>query len=253
MSVNQALFRDALLAPSQPVPEGLTDGAGHPAGRRFSVYRNNVAVSLTEALELGFPVIRRLIGDENFRAVMGIFLRAHPPSSPILALYGDALPGFLEGFQPLAHLAYLPDIARLEQALRVAYHAADAPPADTAALGALPPEALLATRFRLAPATHLVASDWPIHAIWTYNTRTGAPKPRPRPETALVVRPDFDPEPLCLTPAAGAFVAALAAGATLGEAHDAGAAREDGFDLSAPLATLIEARAIAAILPGDRE
>lgn len=253
MTVDQATFRAALLAPDRPVPPGLTDGRARKAGSRFSVYRNNVAVSLTEALELGFPVIRRLIGDEKFRAVMGVFLRAHPPTSPILSVYGDALPGFLEEFPPLAHLGYLPDIARLEQALRVSYHAADAPPADLSCLQTLAPDALLGARFGLASAVHLVTSDWPIHAIWTYNTTEDAPKPAPRPEATLVVRPAFDPKPICLDPAGAGCVAALMAGATLGGAHDAATALDPAFDLTSMLGLLFETRAVTAIHTGAPE
>ena len=33
--MRQAEFRDALLDPDLPVPAGLTDPQGHPAGRRF--------------------------------------------------------------------------------------------------------------------------------------------------------------------------------------------------------------------------
>lgn len=36
-------------------------------GRRFDVYRNNVASSLTDALEVGFSAIAKLVGQRNFR------------------------------------------------------------------------------------------------------------------------------------------------------------------------------------------
>ena len=51
---DQSAFAAALMDPTQPAPEGLRDPFGGPAGKRFDVYRNNVAVSLTEALETGF-------------------------------------------------------------------------------------------------------------------------------------------------------------------------------------------------------
>jgi hypothetical protein len=56
----------------------VTDPAGRPAGARFDVYRNR------EALVTGFPVVHALVGDAFFRAMAGVFLRAHPPTSPIL-------------------------------------------------------------------------------------------------------------------------------------------------------------------------
>jgi hypothetical protein len=242
MNVAQHAFAAALLDPGRAVPEGLLAPDGSPAGRRFSVYRNNVAVSLTEALATAFPVLAKLLGEANFRGLAGLYLRAHPPASPVLMLYGERMPAFLAGLPQVAHLPYLPDIARLEQALREAYHAADAMPLSGAALAALPPERLLAARLRLHPAVRVVASDWPIHGIWRRNSVAGAPKPEMRAETVLVTRPDLDPVQTLLPEGAAAFLAALAGGATLGAAIEAGG---EAFDVTATLPLLIAAGALA--------
>ncbi|MEB8385831.1 DNA-binding domain-containing protein [Rhodobacteraceae bacterium KMM 6894] len=251
MTVDQTQFRAALLDSALPAPEGLNDGHGHPAGARFSVYRNNVAVSLTEALEISFPAVRKLIGDENFKAVMGIFLRRHPPDTPMISQYGTALPGFLEGFAPLAHLAYLPDVARLEQALRESYHAADGTPLDPAILQGMPPDTLMTARLTLAPALRLVRSRWPIHGIWAYNMETGAPQPPGGAQDVLVTRPDFDPIQTPLPPGGGAFIAALLAAHSFAEAHEHATADTPTFDLTTTLGALIAGRAIHAITPGE--
>ena len=247
MSVSQSDFRAALLDPARPVPEGLRDGAGQPAGRRFSVYRNNVAVSLTEALASGFPALHELLGEANFQSVMGVFLRAHPPQSPVMIHYGAALPAFLEAFAPLAHLPYLADVARLELALRRAYHAADAPPIDPAALGALAPDALAETRLQLAPAVRVLRSRHPVFSVWTYTLHPPAPPPRPGAEAVLVARPGFEAVARLLPPGGATLLLGLVEGATLGAAIARAEAAVAGFDPAPVLALLFELEAITGM------
>lgn len=242
----QTDFTAALFDAARPVPEGLVDPDGRPAGRRFDVYRNNVAVSLTEALETGFPVLRKLLGEANFKGLAGLFLRAHPPGSPRLMHYGAEMPGFLEGLPQLAHLPYLPDVARLELALRESYHAADAVPVDPSALAALPPERLGDVRLGLAPAVRVLSSRWPVHGIWRRNTDAGAPKPEMRPEDVLVARPEYDPVPVLLPPGGAAFLRALGAGHTVARALDVTADYPD-FDLTATLSALLSGAAITRL------
>ncbi|WP_138934498.1 DNA-binding domain-containing protein [Roseovarius arcticus] len=247
---DQTTFRTALLDAEKPVPPGLGDGRGGPAGARFDVYRNNVASSLIDALEAGFPAVQKLIGPTNFRAIMGVFVRQHPPIAPMIAVYGAALPGFLEQFPPLAHLAYLPDVARLEQALRESYHSADCEPLDPASLQSLAPEALLSARITLSPALRIIRSRWPVHAIWAYNMQADAPKPTGAPQDVIVTRPAFDPQMAVAGPGGAAFAAGLASGATVSAAHDAALAEAPDFDLPAILGILIAGHALHNLKSG---
>ncbi|MEO1536544.1 MAG: DNA-binding domain-containing protein [Pseudomonadota bacterium] len=245
--VDQTTFRAALLDPKAARPTGLSDADGAPAGRRFDVYRNNVAVSLTEALEVAFPALRKLVGEANFRLLARAFLRAHPPKSPLLMLYGADLPGFLAEFPPTRETRYLPDVARLEQALRESYHAADAAPIDPSALQSIPPEDLMTQTLSLAPSLRLVWSDWPVHAIWSFNMRSGAPKPQMAAEDVVVLRAEFDPEPVLLPTGGATFLSALLQGETLETAVTAASNKTPEFDLSQVLALLIGANALIKI------
>lgn len=244
MSPVSPAFRTALLDPGRPVPEGLTDGAGRPAGRRFDVYRNNVAASLTEALEAGFPATASLLGGANFKGVAGAFLRLHPPASPRMTLYGADFPDFLDGFAPLAPYPYLGDVARLEYALRESYHAADHDPLDPAAL-AVAPDALMALRLVPAPSVRLVSSRWPVHALWAFD-RAGGPKPRAEAQDVVILRDGFDPAPHLLPPGGVAFLRALDGRAALGDAVAAALDAAPGFDLAALLTQLLSHAALRA-------
>jgi hypothetical protein len=238
--MTQSAFAQALLNPEAAIPAGIVDPEGRHAPRRFSVYRNNVASSLTRALEAAFPTVRKLVGDEFFAAMAGVFLRAHPPNSRMLMLYGDAMPGFLEGFPPVAHLGYLPDIARLDQAMRESYHAGDSQPLGEPEFQRLIGEDIARLRLRLAPSLRLVRSRWPVVSIWSA-TAEGGPAPMPGAEDALILRPEFDPRPHRLPPLGGVFVQGVLDGLTLGESHDLAGA---SVDLTAILSLLVLGRAI---------
>ena len=250
MIPDQTAFRAALLDATRPVPDGLSDGQNRPAGRRYNVYRNNIAVSLGEALTTGFPVIAKLLGAQNFDGIAAIYLRAHPPQSPLMMQYGQDFPDFLAGFAPLAHLGYLADVARLELALRASYHAADAQAIDPAVLQTIAPETLMAAHITLAPAVRLLRSDWPIYDIWRYNTQDNAPKPQAGAQDVLVTRPEFDPEPHLLPAGGAAWITALN-DHTFGDAHDIALNTHADFDLGAALGLLIRGHAVTGIISKD--
>lgn len=247
MSVSQADFTRAMMDAGQPVPEGLTDHLGEPAGRRFSVYRNNVAVSLTEAMHSAFPVIAKLLGKQNIDGLAGIYLRQHPPSSPLMMFYGEHFPAFLEGMEQLRHLGYLGDVARLELALRRAYHAADAAPIAPETLGALPPDALLNTRLALAPASAGAALALAHSRHLALQHRRGRAQASPQAQDVLITRPEFDPIPQNLPPAGAVWIRALMAGATIGEAMEHAAAEDEAFDLGSTLALLLQGGAVTGL------
>lgn len=242
--MTQSQFAAALLDPEAPVPPGLVGPDGLYAPRRFAVYRNNVALSLTRALEAAFPTVRKLVGEAFYAALAGEFLRAHPPSSRMLMLYGAEMPGFLARFPPVAYLGYLPDVARLDQAMRESYHAADSRPLPEAEFSRLVGADIAGLRLRLAPSLRLVRSPWPVVSIWEANHEGGA-SPRAVAEDALVLRPEFDPRPWRLPAGGGVFVAGLTEGRALGDCVDmAGAA----LDLAAVLGVMIAGRAITGVV-----
>ncbi|MCX7564865.1 DNA-binding domain-containing protein [Sulfitobacter sp. F26169L] len=241
MSVNQSSFRAALLDAAAPAPQGLQDATGAPAGRRYDVYRNNVVVSLTEAMKLAFPTVRALVGPENFDSLAPLFVRQHPPSSPLMMHYGADFPAFLEAFTPLAHLGYLGDVARFDLARRACYHAADAVPFDAAVLQR-PPEVLGNLHLVCAPATRLIRSRWPVFDLWQRATDPTAPAPRPVGQAVLITRPEFDPEVHLLPTGAATWFTTLRT-RSLGAAIEAATAAAPDFDFATTLTLALQSHA----------
>ncbi|EBA12695.1 HvfC/BufC N-terminal domain-containing protein [Roseobacter sp. CCS2] len=244
MTVTQSAFKAAVLDPAATVPTGIVNPDGAAASKRFDVYRNNVAVSLSDALESAFPVVRKLVGDEFFRAMAGVYLRKHPPKTPLMMFYGDAMPQFLRRFEPTKSIGYLPAIARIELAMRHAYHAKDVAPADAQALTTLASDALMSTKLSIAPATQTVTSDFPIHAIYLANTQADAPKPVMQPQAVVITRAGFDPQIHLVNAAAATCIEALKKGQSLGQAI---ATADDTLDLGTVLGLLLAQGAVTEI------
>ncbi|MEM9756243.1 MAG: DNA-binding domain-containing protein [Pseudomonadota bacterium] len=237
----QSGFTDALLDADAPAPEGVKNPFGGAAGKRFDVYRNNVVSSLIDALATGFPVLQRLVGEEFFRAMAGVFVRAHPPDDPRLMFYGRRLPGFLADFPPVAHLPYLPDVAKLELGLRESYHAADAPPLT---LTGYDPAEVLALCPRMAPSALVVRSNYPIYDIWRANTDPDAPKPGRAAQTVLITRPLFDPAPHLLPEGGFDFARRLKGRLPLSDAMAATLAAAPGADVAALMSLFVSTGAL---------
>ncbi len=241
-------FAAALLDADAPLPRGLTGPGGTPSHKRFSVYRNNVVVSLIEALQAAYPATHRLVGEAFFVAMAQIFVRQHPPQSPRMLDYGDGFADFIAGFAPAATLPYLADVARIERAWLEAYHAPEAPSLNAGDMDDVSLEIAGDLVFQLHPSLRLVHSVFPALTIWRMNVaEDGAPALEldDRAETALIVRPEAEVEVRFLPPGGASFVAALVDGLTLARAT-ARAFDSEGFDLADSLSGLLDAGAFTA-------
>lgn len=198
---------------------------------RFEVYRNNTYASILDVLAGTFPTVQTLLGEALFTRLVTAFIRNAPSRANHLLDYGAELPGFIALSEPLAEQPWLPDVARLDWARDAAYVAADAMPVDPALLQGLTPEALMDLRLVLIPSATVLASDWPVHAIWMNADSFRAGNARQRREHVLVARPGMQVETIPLQGAEHALLATLRDGGTLGEAAMAAQETDPSFDL----------------------
>lgn len=241
-----------LLDPACETPALVAGPNGKAAAKRFNVYRNNVTVSLIDALAAVFPATMRITGETFFRAMARFHVREAPPTSPLLFEYGRDFPDFIERYEHAQSMPWLADVARIERAWLDAYHAADAAALQPNVLASVPPERLGDLVFEVHPATRIVRSAYPAVTIFSAN-RASDPVGRieaAAAESALVTRPMLDVEVRCLSPGAEIFLVHLMAGEPLGKAAATASTSCPEFDLATAIRTMIEAGAFTAIRHG---
>ncbi|OBS10835.1 HvfC/BufC N-terminal domain-containing protein [Acidihalobacter prosperus] len=238
----QAAFAAALTDPTRAGSVGLRDGVLDPA-RRLAVYRNNTAITQTEALAGIYPAVQQLVGEDFFAALAAHYREHHPSRSGDLRDFGAELADFIARFDAAAGLPYLPDVARLEWAWHCCFHAAEARALDPAGLARI--AAAREPELSLIPAARLLHSPYPVAEIWGF-----ALDPERRqgtldldtlpPAHLLVARPEDEVYVLALDPPDHHWLSGLAAGSSLSDALAATLAAHPGFDLAERLPALLE-------------
>lgn len=186
----------------------------------LSIYRNNAAINFRSALESGFPVLRRRVGDDYFRQLAAQYRQHNPSRSGDLHWVGRDFAAFMAEYHQGTEYAWLADLARLEWSRELAAVSVARASIGADVLARFTPEQLEDLVFSLQPSLRLLASDFPIFSIWAANQVDNAPPVDQSlsGECGLVrVRSDYV-EVRRLEPFLFSYLSALAAGAPLGEA-----------------------------------
>jgi hypothetical protein len=252
-----AAFARGLTNPDVQAPKDVTGTAGKDPRKgvlkRYNVYRNNVTVSLIDALAAIYPAVQRLTGIDFFRAMARFHLRATPPVSPLLFEYGRDFPAFIEQYEYAQAMPWLADVARIERAWLDAYHAADLPVLPARIFEGIEPAQLGELRFTPHPAAQVVRSAYSAVSIFAMNRRDEPVEPldSSEREDALVTRPDQDVIVSRLPDGGAAFLNTLIAGESLGVAVAAAFDEAPSFDLPGSLNGMIASGVLTAIQRGD--
>jgi hypothetical protein len=240
-------FAQALCDPALPPPSALRVAEGVDVAQRFAVYRNNVHVSLIDALADRFAVTQALVGEEFFRAMAREFVFGHKPADPVLAAYGDDIPEFIESHEPAATLPFLADVARLERDWSRAWAAADETALDRRGLASISAPQLAAARIRPHPAAYLIRSPWPVADLWQAHQQRepDLSSIKWQPQNVLITRPELEIRLQQLETGVSVVALALLQGESITQA----AARTEGIDIGAALALFIDCGMIAEVLP----
>lgn len=218
--------------------------------RRIGIYANNVRENFLATLEAGFPVLVRLAGRDWFRQAGSGYFRLHPSRSGNLHHVGERFAAYLEAELADGPYAYFADVARLEWAYQEVLVAAEPTTLDLVELAAIAPERHDQLVFEMSPAARLVASMYPLLAIWRANQPGSDTTTTVRLDAGasrlLVVRLDRHVELRELPSGEFVFLAAATGGASVVDATAEALAADPEFELVVALPRLVRLGALTA-------
>lgn len=252
LATTQSVFAEMLRSAVVSADErAVFNSTGKSLAERLALYRGNVLANGRKALSAAYPVVEQLVGGEFFDGLAREYGRRSPSSNGDLTLYGERFGEFLDGFEHVRDLPYLPDVARLEWAVHRAHYAADSERLDLTALASIPVESQGALRPRLHPACALLVSRWPLARIRAVHQPDHSGDRRVEFDDelhrCLVFRPEWRVAVDELDVAPHAFLESALSGTSLDRCVDAALAADASFDLGQALAAWIEARVIVAL------
>jgi hypothetical protein len=196
-----------------------------------------------------FSEVRRLAGEDSFRAMAWRFIGQQPSGRLRERNWCERFPSFLRSQGQAGSFSYVADIAALEVACSKARAAGSVRPVAGKVLAALTPEQFASLRLVLHPSFHVVQSRFPILTIWRNNQRDRSSSMIERwcAEAALVTRPFRDVRITGLPPGGREFLMAMAEGQSVASAVGHAIAAAPSFDASAGRAILVESSVVVAI------
>jgi hypothetical protein len=226
----------ATMATIESVEDVVTASATQSAAERLAIYQRSYQARLLECLRAVFPALRHALGHALFERFATDYLVHHPPASYTLARLAAGFPAYLaatrpDAARPAAERApwadFLIELATLEFVFQEVYDGEGLETAVRPAVDevvALPPGALLATRFVPAPSLRLFELGFATHAYLTVVRRGEEPPlPAPHPTPLAVTRHQWRVRFHPLFKQQYALLAALDGSRTLGEAIAAAA------------------------------
>jgi hypothetical protein len=161
----------------------LASGCPVDAAVGLSVHAGGYPARIHDALLESFPAVAHFVGEAEFVRLASRFVSVSPPTGYNLNDAGAGFAAFLEADSASCRLDFLPDLARLEWRIVVAFHAPRLPAADPSRLADLArtgEEDCAGGAIALQPGTGLVRSKWPILSLWQL-------RETPRSEMSLAV------------------------------------------------------------------
>ncbi len=194
-----------------------------PVSTRLAIYGGGYGARLTEALQMNFPALAKLLGDADFETVAAAYIGSHDSSFASIRYYGHQLAQFLARAEAYAARPWLAELAEWEWAMTETFDAANADVIDAGAMARVSPEHWSDLRLRWHPSIGRLKLTWNVPQLWkalTSETQPPLPSATAEPGQWLLWRQELEIFFRLLTPPEGAALGAVRDGCSFGEMCD---------------------------------
>jgi hypothetical protein len=144
------------------------DEASDFDSRGLAIYQRNLKAHAINALQISFPTVNKLIGDEIFSHTAQQLLKQDPPNAGDWGLWGEQFPKLLKQLTALQDFAYVADMGQLDLLLHLLGREKDNE-LNMSTMSLLGSCELDQIRIVLNPAIKLIVSEFPIIDIYNAN------------------------------------------------------------------------------------
>jgi hypothetical protein len=132
----------------------------------LGLYRNNFYMSFRDYLQVCFPSVEALVGDEFFEQLTKAFTKDKSLESASIEFYGEQFAGYIASCEQTKSLPYLADVARFDWAIDRAKSVIEFEEFSFTDLAQLNEQQQLDIVFSVLPNTLLMATQSPVFDIW---------------------------------------------------------------------------------------
>ncbi len=133
---------------------------------RLGIYSDAYRIRLRETLEVDYPKLHSLLGDEAFARLALRYIDAYPSNNPSLRWFGSHMADYLAGNAPYKSQPVLTEMARFEWLQGETFDARDQNILSLNDIASVAPEHWGRMRFVLHPSVHRLNLRWNIPTLW---------------------------------------------------------------------------------------
>jgi hypothetical protein len=162
----QTQFQNKLLQQTSNIEDHIVSTDAVPAAIRIGIYSDGYYLRLLEILQLDYPALHTVLGDENFDKLGRAFIAAHPSHFRSVRWFAYALADFMRHTPPYNAQAALIELAQFEWLLAESFDAKDVKALTLEDMSTIAADAWPSLCFKLHPSLRTMNMHWNTVPIW---------------------------------------------------------------------------------------